>query len=426
MVVVALDSGSLQSSAPNLITGVSSDLNKVWVKADAAYELNEFAGQYAVVTSGSVSAVVSVVGNTAAASGAYATFTLDSDLSAAVAASGTVTIRQWEQLNKPVAYTTVNQFASQWLARNAAGEFNWSGSFCGSQNAFYSLNELKNNGAGVFYVLPVNNSNNSASLAANLAPTATTVFLDTMATLVPQPDVIVCPKQDFGISVSAATWATVDSAWKTFVTSWATDDTVNPALTEILYVTDCGDVASSTSAITYRGTTTNYSGDGAARVAFTHGKYYVPSLVRGERKQVASSVAYAALMNKIANESEQSYGHAFCGKNLSQVGSALDAVEKISIANRITLAANGINALVKDMPGGMYFYTQFTQKKVTTTDGSDPYENVHVIVTRQKIKNFMVPILDSLRDEPNTSIKRSSVVVQATTFLDGLVKRTSD
>lgn len=358
--------------------------------------------------------------NSSASSGSVVTATVNLPFSAAPLAGGTAQVRNWLSLNSPVLYSSLSQFTSDWLQKDGAGNVNWSGS-AGSQNAFYSITELINNGASLFYVLPVANSSSAASLATNLAPTANATFTSAHLLLSPQPDFVVMPKQAYGATMSTANWASVDNAWETYVNSYSTNEAVNPQLTEVLYVTDAGDVASSAAEVSYRQTTTNFAGQNGSRVIFVGNRYTVNSISSGQVQEVASSPAYAGLMNFISTQAPQSYGHAFCGKNYAVVNSALDVVEKITPANLIQLDANGINVLYKVVGKGIYFYSQFTQQKTSLTDGSNPTESVHVVVTRSKVKNLLQSALDSITDEPDDALVRARAVTQCSKILDALV-----
>jgi len=414
----------MQYDQASLVTRPNTDPYTVVAVLSTAISTNQWVGKYAKVVSGSVTNSLLIVANTSGSAGEAVTVTVDSQFSTAPAISGALTVRNWKDFNEVELFSSVGAVADKFMGRNTAGGFNWTGGTDGSENVFYSLSELKAAGASLFYVLPVANQASAAALATNLAPTGETAFLASMRGLSPQPDVIVCPKQDYGVAMSTTNWQSVDNAWKTFITSWATDDTVNPQLTEILYVTDAGDVASTSAAIAYRTATTNYVGDTGARVNFVHGRYYIDSVAqRGARKDVAASVAYVGLMNRISTTALESFGHAFSGLNYAQVGTVLDMVEKVTPANRISLQAAGINALIKVPGRGCYFENQFSQKKVSTSDGSDPYESWHVMVTRSKVKNTLQPIMDGITDEPNTQVNRARVVTGATRFLDALKRQ---
>lgn len=424
LVVCAFDSGSMQADQSSLVTRTSTSAFAVIGVLSASVSTNQYVGKYAKVVSGSVTDSLLIVAHTSGNAGDAVTFTVDSQYASTVGMSGTLTIRNWKDFNEVQLFSSVGGVADTFMARNSIGEFDWTGGTNGSANVFYSLTELKANGAALFYVLPVANQASAASLATNLAPTGNSVFLASMRALAPQPDVIVCPKQDFGAVMSTTNWQSVDNAWKSFVTSWAEDDTVNPLLTEILYLTDAGDVASTSAAVSFRNTTLNWTGNTGARTNLTHGRYYVDSVAeRGQRKDVAASIAYAGLMNKISTGAPESFGHAFSGLNYAQVETAQGLVEKLTPANRISLQAAGINALIRNPGRGTYFENQFTQKKVPTSDGSDPYESWHVMVTRSKIKNTLQPIMDSITDEPNTQVNRARIVTQATRFLDALKRQ---
>jgi hypothetical protein len=411
----------MQYDQQGLVTRTNTDPYSVVGVLSASVSTNQYVGKYASVTSGSVTQSLLITGHTSGSAGDAVTFTVDSQFSTAPSMSGALTIRNWKGFNEIELFSSVGNVADKFMGRNSAGEINWTGGDCGSENVFYSLSELKANGGSLFYVLPVANQASAGALASNLAPTSNDTFLASMRDLTPQPDFIVCPKQDFGVSMSTTNWQSVDNAWKAFITSWAEDDTVNPLLTEILYITDAGDVASTSAALSYRTSVLNYAGNTAARVNLVHGRYYRDSVEqRGKRKDVPASVAYAAICNRTSTGAPESFGHPMSGQNYTQVGTVQDLVEKLTPANRLSLQAAGINALIRIPGRGSYFENQFTQKLVSTSDGSDPYESWHVMITRSKIKNTLQPILDAITDEPNTQVIRAKVVTQATRFLDSL------
>lgn len=417
LVVCPLDRAKLQSTMASLACDANTDEMTVILKPTSAVKLNEWAGQYVAVLSGTTTESLLILKNSAAASGSALTITVDKQFSFIPTTSHTAEIRRWKELNYPVLYSSLATFANDFMSKNAVGETEWSGSV-GSQATYHTLDELKKHGASLFYVLPVSGALDAATMQANLAPTGDSTFTTRLLEVSPQPDIVLCPKQDLGVTMSSANWSAIDTAWKTFITNYAEDSTVNPDLREMLYVTDCGDVASTAGVSAYK-TTSGFTGNDAARVIFTSNRYYVPSLVKGARTVVASSPAFVGLMNKIATTAIESFGHAFCGQAFAQV-SCLGVVENITPANLLTQVGVGVNPLVSNVNKGTYFYSQFTQKKASTSDGSDPLEHLHVIVTRLKVKNTVQPILDSITDEPNTDIVRAKVVSQVTQFLDTL------
>lgn len=405
MFVVALAPAYMQQTIDGYLdAGANTDALTVVVTHTVALKANELVGSfvYAVLAStGGSQEAREIVSNTAANANSPTTITVSRPFTTAVTTGYDVNIRRWEDFNVPRLFTSFQQFAETFLDKDSAGDYVWTG----SENAYYTISEFKAHGGSLFYVLPVISSATAGDMVGHLAPTTNATFLAKFMQLSPRPEIVCCPKQPkMQASLTASNWASVDTAWNTLLRSVAGDDTVDDELWDMFYVTDTPSAVTSAAA-TYRSSDLNTTSE---RVALYHGQYMASSLTKGQRQSVALSPAACGLINYVAVAAPESWGHAVEGSNYTQV-STLGMVEEVTQANRLTLASNGINALITKPGRGSWLESGYTQAKSTSDVGADPIEHLSVIIGRAKIWNSLQPILSSVVAEPNTSVVRAGV-----------------
>lgn len=421
MFVVPLDPSNMQETFTDGYVALTSntDSSKTTIRFNAPQDLtaNQLAGQYAWVSFPTPEARL-IQSNTSADTGNACTITVTKPYSTAPDVGHSLTVRRWEDFNLPSFHGTALEFAEKYIAKDSAGNFQWTNQTA----AWYTLNEYKNNGGSFFYVLPVIYSTDADVLASRLAPTTDSVFTTRMA-MINNVDLICVPKQpSLTADLSGTQWATVDSAWTTYIVNRATDDSVDDDLREMFYVADSHTAVTATSE-SYRTSDWNPTSE---RAGLWHGHYNVNDVVnKGRLTQVSLGPAVCGVINRISTGAPQSYGHAFEARNFAQVAN-LGLVEDLTISNRLSLIRNGINPLISKPGQGSWIESQTTMAKSSADTGGDPIEHLHVVLGRGKIWNSLQPILTSVVGEPNNPTTRQALLarvdsVMSTLLIQGII-----
>lgn len=416
LIVLPLDPGNMQSHFDGYVTlSANTSTTQAVFSAPVAVADGELAGQYLWVSG--LSEVRQITGNSAADALASCTVTVSIAFSSAPT-GGTADVRLWENWSLPSLHTSLSDFASKFINTDASGDFVWTNQI----NALEAIQEYKNAGGGLFYVLPVPTSTDStAELSGNLESVWTDSTFTTRALLVsPQFDLIVVPKSpSLPVTLSGTEWASVDTAVATYITNRATDSTADDDLRELRYVAD-SHTGANASSITYKDTTWAPT---SFRVGFWHGQYLISDFQnRGQLKATSLGPAVAGLINRVSNSAPQSYGHAVEGRNYTQLVNR-GLVEDLTPANRLSLMSGGINPLITKPALGSWLESSWTVKKTSSTRGEDPLERLQVSLTQAKIWNQAVNVLNSVVAEPNVPVVRGSVVSRLTSQLSALLQQ---
>lgn len=415
MLVVALHPDYMQDTLDGyVVCETNTSTTSVVFTTPSDLKANELAGEY-VFVSFPTPEVRQISANTGADAGSSVTVTVSKPYSAAPSDGHSANIRRWEDFKLPSLHSSLQGFAEKYIAKNSAGQYQWTY----NANAYYTVNEAIANGSTIFYVCPVAASADSASeLVENLNPTSASAFTTRMLQLSPQPDLICVPKQPSHlVSPSASQWATVDAAWTSYVVSRATNDSSDDQLREMVYVADSATAVSATS-VTYRTSDWNPTSE---RATLVHGHYNVSDLLnKGSVTQVSLGPAVCGMINRISTGVPESYGHAFEGRNFSQIAN-LGLVEDITLASRLTLQSNGVNPLISKPGQGSWMESQYTMAKSSSDVGADPLEHLHVVVGRAKIWNTLQPVMESVLAEPNNPVVRQGVLSRMDAILGGLL-----
>lgn len=378
----------------------------------ASVKANEWRGQYIFVSGLNESRLID--GNTAAASGANVTVYVAQAFSSAPSTTHVCNIRRWEKLYVPKFMSSLDEFAETYIAKDSTtGDYTWTN----SGHAFDTISNFKRGGGGFFSVLPceVNATMGESELIANLSDTDNADFLAGFELLPTPPDSVVLEKDpSLPVTIQSSNWSTADSAWSTWVTSRATDDTADEDLTAMQYITDTPS-ASASSAITYRATT---FASVSPRVVLCHGFHTVADQINvGISREVNCAALYAGTMNRVSNTTAESFGNAFAGTRTA-VGGVTSLSESLTLANRILLQSNGINALIFKRGDGFYFENEYTQKENTSVGDELPEAHLHVMVSRNKIWRAAKAILKTLIDKQNVVGLRTATISDLTVLLD--------
>jgi hypothetical protein len=412
MLVVALDPDNAQSTDGYIACNSNTSTTTVKFNVTNAIAADEWVGLYCYVSG--VDEVRTIIRNTAADAAAETTITVSKPFTTAPSTGHQAVVRRWEGWNLPSLHSSLQGFAEKYIAKNTNGTYNWTGQAA----AYYTINEAKKAGVSLFYVLPVSAGSSATELANNLDPTANSTFTTRMLQLSPQPDLICCPKQPTHTeTLSAAQWAVIDGSWVTYITNRATDDAVDDNLREMFYIADSHTAVNATS-ITYRTSDWNPTSE---RCGLWHGHYLVADvLTKGSITQASLGPAICGVINRISTGVPESYGHAFEGRNFSQVAH-LGLVEDLTPANRLSLISQGINPIIAKPGQGSWLESQTTMAKSSTDTGSDPFEHLHVIIGRGKIWNQLQPILESVLAEPNTVVVRQGLLSRIDSVMTSLL-----
>lgn len=413
MLVVALDADNMQSTDGYVDCNANTGLSTVKFNATAAVKPNEWQGQYIWVSAdgGEVRVIQS---NDEAAAAAEVTVTVTKPFSAAPTSGQRCVVRRWEDFKLPSLHSSLQGFAEKFINKNTAGNYVWTN----QANAYYSINEAKANGASLFYVLPVERGTDASELAANLDCSTESTFTTRALQLSPQPDLLCVAKQpSHSYDLSAAQWAAVDTAWTTYITSRATDDTADDALRDMIYVADSHTAVTATS-VTYRTSDWNPTSE---RAGLWHGHYNVSDVItKGNVTQVSMGPAVCGVINRISTGVAESYGHAVEGRNFAQIAH-LGMIEDLTPANRLTLMSNGINPLISKPGQGSWLESQTTMAHSAADVGADPVEHLHVIIGRAKIWNQLQPIMESVLAEPNNVVVRQGLLSRIDSVMTSLL-----
>jgi hypothetical protein len=402
VLVLALDSAYMQETQASAACQANTSTSTVILPATAAIAAGEWAGLYVYL--GTAQQARQITNNTAAIAGANTTLTVSIPFSVAPTTAETAVIRRWEKLHLPSLHSSITDFAEKFIKRNAAGQFDWSNA---GEAAYHTINEFKKNGGTLFYALPVEHDS-----VSELAPTSDELFVSRMLSISPQPELVVLSKQPSmlvsGEIISSDDYATVDEAWLTYIDGRAEDATIDDEEHQLFLVTDTP-TASSSAAVTYKTTTLNEDNE---RYGLWHGQYVVPGSpdVAGRTSVVNAAPATAGLINRVSLQAPESFGHAVEGRNYTQLSGAGSLVEELTVAGRLSLESNGINPIVSKPGKGTYIESSYTGAKSSSDTGSDPFEFLHVVITRHKIWHLVQPILSSIQAEPNTAIVRAGVL----------------
>ena len=412
---IVLDADNMQQTIDGYIDcEVNTNTSQLIIQHTAALGTNELLNNYAYV-SFPTPEVRLIVSNTSADADASSTLTVDRPFSTAPTDGHTVNIRLWEDFNIPRLFSSLNGFTEAYIDKDSSGNYEWTN----AQNAYYTISEFKNKGGALFYAIAVQDSTVANDLVVRLGTglTGNATFKARMLTTI--ADCVCMAKQPvltIAASLSGANWATIDGAWSNYVNSRATDDTADDTLRDMFYVTDTPS-ASATAAATYRDTTLNSTNP---RLVIDHGQYLVSSLTAGQNQAVSCAPARCATINRVSTTAPESYGHAFSGKNYTNIAIGGLVERDLSPANRNTLIKNGINPLITKPGQGAWFETELTQKFNASSTGSEPLEHLHVVIGRSKIWNMLQPILDSVISENNNDIVLQGLVSRIDSVMDTL------
>lgn len=415
LLLVIVDTAHRQDSLDGyVLADTNTYTNKAVFTSPADVKADQYRGEYLFVSGLNEHRLIDA--NTQASAGDQVTVTVSRPFSSAPTAGQSMNVRKWTKSYNPQAYTTLDEFSNDWLDTDeTTGEPIWTG----SKHALAVITAAKEEGTQRFWAMVVDADTTSSALQSNLMCSANTDFVTWWESQAFPPTCIGVSHTQMPVNLSSSEWGSVVDHWETFVRTRATDSTVDSMMPGCYVVTDT--VSTTDGAITWKTSTLTNEISPWVSVCHNYGNIDDP-LNPGTTMEVNAAPFYIGQANRIITNTDAAFGHNLCGRR-GRLLSVKSLSEDLTETDQENLGDNGINAMVNDRTYGIIFQNEWTCKKTTSTAGQNAEEHMHIMWSRNDIKNNLHKIIQDLRDEQGTVLNRGSVLAKCDLLLDNYVRR---